>query len=199
MQVPTSCGPRSMRTPSASSTSAEPERPVAERLPCLATAQPAPAAISAAVVETLKVGRPPPVPAVSTSSSRAVVTGAASARIVRARPAISSTVSPFVRSPISRPAICASEASPAMITSSTAAASSALRCWPDATLSIAGVRTGSGTRARSLVGLACNVRAEPTRRSGGGNHSAGGPSLRRLRPAIAIGAISRISPTTRAA
>ena len=55
-----------MRTPSASSTSAEPDRPVAERLPCLATAQPAPAAISAAVVETLNVGRPPPVPAVST-------------------------------------------------------------------------------------------------------------------------------------
>ena len=35
-------------------------------------AQPAPAAISAAVVETLNVGRPPPVPAVSTRSSRAV-------------------------------------------------------------------------------------------------------------------------------
>ena len=59
-----------MRTPSASSTSAEPDSPVAERLPCLATAQPAPAAISAAVVETLNVGRPPPVPAVSIRSSR---------------------------------------------------------------------------------------------------------------------------------
>ena len=44
-----------MRAPSASSRSAEPERLVAERLPCLATAQPAPAAISAAVVETLNV------------------------------------------------------------------------------------------------------------------------------------------------
>ena len=89
-----------MRTPSASSTSAEPERPVAERLPCLATAQPAPAAIRAAVVETLNVGRPPPVPAVSTRSSRLVVTGVANERIVRARPASSATVSPFVRSAI---------------------------------------------------------------------------------------------------
>src|SRR6185436_2563441 len=58
MQSATSAGPRSIRAPSASSTSAEPLRLVAERLPCLATAQPAPAAISAAVVETLNVGRP---------------------------------------------------------------------------------------------------------------------------------------------
>ena len=46
---------------------------MAERLPCLATAQPAPAAISAAVVETLNVRRPPPVPAVSSRSSRSIV------------------------------------------------------------------------------------------------------------------------------
>ena len=59
-----------MRTPSASSRSAEPDFDVLERLPCLATAQPAPAAISAAVVEMLKVEGPPPVPAVSTSPLR---------------------------------------------------------------------------------------------------------------------------------
>ena len=59
-----------MLTPSASSRSAEPHLLVLERLPCLATAQPAPAATSAAVVETLKVEGPPPVPAVSTRSSR---------------------------------------------------------------------------------------------------------------------------------
>src|SRR5512142_2127661 len=53
MQRATASGVRSMRAPSASSTSAEPDRPVAERLPCLATAQPAPAATRAAVVETL--------------------------------------------------------------------------------------------------------------------------------------------------
>ena len=59
-------------TPSASSTSAEPEREEAARLPCLATAQPQAAATSAAVVEMLNVPEPsPPVPAVSTRSSRA--------------------------------------------------------------------------------------------------------------------------------
>ena len=48
--------------------------------------QPAPAAISAAVVETLKVGRPPPVPAVSSRSSQRVSTGEARRRIVRGEP-----------------------------------------------------------------------------------------------------------------
>ena len=66
----TSSGSSPISTPSASSRSAEPERLVFERLPCLATAQPAPAATRAAVVETLKVEGPPPVPAVSTRSSR---------------------------------------------------------------------------------------------------------------------------------
>ena len=103
MHWPDGGGLRSMRTPSASSTSAEPERLVAERLPCLATAQPAAAAMSAAVVETLNVERPPPVPAVSTRSVRLVATGVANERIVRARPASSSTVSPFVRSAIEQP------------------------------------------------------------------------------------------------
>ena len=60
---------RSDRTPSASSTSALPHCDVNERLPCLATRTPAPAASSAAAVEMLKVvTAPPPVPQVSTSS-----------------------------------------------------------------------------------------------------------------------------------
>ena len=58
MQRPTPAASRSIRAPSASSRSAEPDSPVEERLPCLATMQPAPAAISAAVVETLKVRAP---------------------------------------------------------------------------------------------------------------------------------------------
>src|SRR4051794_23816632 len=156
MQAPTASGVRSMQTPSASSTSAEPERLVAERLPCLATAQPAAAAISAAVVETLKVERPPPVPAVSTRSARVVFTGVANDRIVRARPAISPTLSPLVRSPMSRPAICVSDASPAMMIASTSAAWSSLRSRPDATASIALVSAEAGTRVRSLAwGATC--------------------------------------------
>ena len=97
-------------------------RLVAERLPCLATAQPAPAATSAAVVETLKVEGPPPVPAVSTRSSRAVSTCAARRRIVRARPISSGTVSPFARSAIRKAPVWTSPARPSMISSRTAEA-----------------------------------------------------------------------------
>src|SRR5512133_3668960 len=141
MQRATAPGARSMRAPSASRTSALPDSPVAERLPCLARAQPAPAAISAAVVDTLNVERPPPVPAVSTRSWRSQGTGVARARIVLARPASSSTVSPFVRRAMRKAAICASDALPAMISASTADASSWARSWPDASASMARVRT----------------------------------------------------------
>src|SRR3954447_21084909 len=144
MQRATPSGARSMRARSASRRSADPDELVAERLPCLATAQPAPAAISAAVVETLNVRRPPPVPAVSSRSSRPASTGAASSRMVRARPATSSTVSPFVRSPIRKPAISVSSTSPDMIRARTSAAWSADSDCPDAIASRAGVTTGSG-------------------------------------------------------
>src|SRR3954454_5353462 len=144
MQRATAPGARSMRAPSASRTSADPLGPVALRLPCLATAHPAPAAISAAVVETLKVVRPPPVPAVSSRSLRSHWTGVASSRIVEASPASSSTVSPFVRSAIRKAAIWVSDALPSMITRRTLEASSIDRSWPDASASIALVRVGSG-------------------------------------------------------
>ena len=69
------------------------------RLPCLATCAPAAAATSAADVEMLKVWAPsPPVPQVSTRSSRCGRAGVTCARIARAQPVISSTVSPFMRS-----------------------------------------------------------------------------------------------------
>src|SRR3954451_19438207 len=144
MHSATPSGPRSIRAPSASSRSALPLRLVALRLPCLAPAQPAPAAISAAVVDTLKVGRPPPVPAVSIRSSRSHATGVASSRIVVARPTSSSIVSPFVRSAISTAAISASEALPAMISASTSAVCSEERSRRAASASIAAVRTPLG-------------------------------------------------------
>src|ERR671914_169823 len=133
----------SIQAATAWGSSAEPHWLVAERLPCLATRQPAPAATNPAVVETLNVGRPPPVPAVSTRASPAS-TRTASARMVRARPATSCTVSPFARSAIRNAADCASEAFPSMTSTSTRAASSALRSAPLASLSIASVRTGLG-------------------------------------------------------
>src|SRR4051794_39704431 len=144
IQRATASGLRSMRTPSASSPSADPLSPVAGGLPCLATARPWPAAISAAVVDTLNVGLPPPVPAVSIRSSRPVVTGVAKARIVVARPTSSSTVSPLVRRATSTPAVSTSEALPAMISARTAAVCSADRSWRDESWSIAWVRTGLG-------------------------------------------------------
>ncbi len=111
-----------MRTPSASSRSAEPDFEVLERFPCLATEQPAPAAIRAAVVEMLKVDGPPPVPAVSTSPCLSISTGAASSRIVRARPISSGTVSPLARSATRKAPVWTGSARPSMISASTAAA-----------------------------------------------------------------------------
>ena len=136
-----------MLTPSASSRSAEPHLLVLERLPCLATAQPAPAAIRAAVVETLKVEGPPPVPAVSTRSGAALETGAASERIVRARPTSSGTVSPFARRAIRKAPVCTGSARPSMISASTAEAWSAVRWSPAQTASIARLTTSFGISA----------------------------------------------------
>src|SRR5580693_275086 len=144
IQPATPRGSRSIRAPSASNRSAEPDALVAERLPCLATAHPAPAATSAALVDTLKVRRPPPVPAVSSRSEPVIGTCAASSRIVRAIPASSSTVSPLVRSAIRNAAIWISETSPCMISASTSALSSVLRSRREASASIARVRIWLG-------------------------------------------------------
>ena len=64
----------------------------------------------------LKVPAPsPPVPHVSRASGRGRGSGTARARIVRAKPTISAGRSPFCRSAISRPAICAAGTSPSMM------------------------------------------------------------------------------------
>ena len=116
MQRPIRSGGRSSRTPAASSTSALPERPETERLPCFATRTPAPAATSALAVETLKVPlASPPVPQVSTRWDVPTSTRVASRRITAAAAAISSTVSPFIRRPTRNPPICAGVHSPVMI------------------------------------------------------------------------------------
>ena len=102
-----------IRTPSASSTSAEPHCDVNERLPCFATDAPAPAATNAAAVEMLKVETaPPPVPQVSTRWRSSTSTRTIAARSARAAPATSAAVSPFNRRPIRSAAICAGVASP---------------------------------------------------------------------------------------
>jgi len=79
-----------------------------------ATGMPAPAATSAAAVEMLNVpARSPPVPQVS-MAPEGRSSGVACARIDSTKPVISSTVSPFARSAISRPAIWTGVASPAI-------------------------------------------------------------------------------------
>src|SRR5215212_90799 len=145
MQASTTSTSTSIRPPSASSTSAEPHWLVADRFPCFATRHPAPAAMKAAVVETLNVGRPPPVPAVSTRVSPAC-TFTERSRNTEASPTISPTVSPLVRRAMRNAAAWASDAFPSMISFRTPAAVPASRCsWP-ARRSMASVRTGLGIR-----------------------------------------------------
>jgi len=96
---------------------------VNERLPCFATAAPAPAATNAAAVETLNVEiAPPPVPHVSIRCGRSVVTRSIARRSARAAPATSAGVSPLTRSAIRRAASWAGVASPRMTASNTSAA-----------------------------------------------------------------------------
>ena len=144
MQVATCSGVSSIWTPRASNRSADPHLDVAERLPCLATAHPAPAAMSAAVVEMLNVVGPPPVPAVSTRSSRLTSTWAARLRIVRASPTNSATVSPLARRAIRKAPVWTSPALPSMISLSAAEVWSAVRWVPAQSSSIARVRRSLG-------------------------------------------------------
>src|SRR5436190_1368578 len=131
-QRATPVGPRSITTPIASSTSAEPHADDAARLPCLATRTPAPATTRAARVEMLTVPeRSPPVPHVSTTGppgpSSGMSTVWANRSIVRARAASSAAVSPLDRSATAKPAIWASVASPARIVAMACSACSAGR------------------------------------------------------------------------
>ena len=120
----TSSGPQSMRTPSASSTSAAPVDDDAARLPCLHTRPPAPATTSADSVDTLMVwARSPPVPTMSTADMPgSSVTRSAAATMASTMPASSSTVSPFMRRATMNPAICAGVAAPSRISAMTARA-----------------------------------------------------------------------------
>ena len=100
-----------------------PHRDDAERLPCLMTRTPAPAATIAAMVEMFTVwAMSPPVPTTSTAaraesapSTPPRSTRTAAASIASTRPAISAAVSPLARRAIAKAAICAAVASPATI------------------------------------------------------------------------------------
>src|SRR5215470_12875105 len=154
MHWATRAGVRSRLTPSASTTSADPQRLETERLPCLATLRPAPATTNAVAVETLKVpDASPPVPAVSISISRSVParavptsprvrTRTALSRMTSARPISSSTVSPFMRSAVRKAATWTEVAAPDMSASIAAAASSRVRSRRSTRVRIASTMTG---------------------------------------------------------
>src|SRR6266540_2280098 len=140
----TPSGPRSILTPSASSTSALPQALEAARLPCFATRPPAPATTSAVIVEMLMLfERSPPVPTTSIAPS-STTTRSAFARRALANPAISSGVSPRMLRAASSAPSCAGVASPAMTEPIADSASALLSGLPDAT-------TASASRAYKEV------------------------------------------------
>src|SRR5712691_7652200 len=129
----TASGPRSMRTPSASRTSALPQALVAARFPCFATRPPAAAVTRDETVEMLKLfERSPPVPTMSIASSL-TVTRTATSRSALAHPAISSTVSPRIASAASSAPSCAGVVSPTITEAIADRASSRVRTRPLAT------------------------------------------------------------------
>ena len=110
----TCAGVKFTLTPKASKTSALPQLDDTERPPCLATFAPAAAATKALTVDTLKVWMPsPPVPQVSIKCGLArVATLVDNSRMTLAAAAISSTLSPLMRSATKIAAICACVNSP---------------------------------------------------------------------------------------
>src|SRR4029450_10474855 len=154
-QRATWAGPSSRLTPSVSTTSAEPHKDDTERLPCLATLTPAPAATNAVAVETLKVPEAsPPVPHVSINISRSVPVAPTTSpscartfttfcRITWAKPISSSTISPFIRSAVRNAAIWALVAAPDMMASIAAAASMRVRARRSTRAGAAGVDEGA--------------------------------------------------------
>src|SRR5579863_5105624 len=134
MQRAIASGARSILTPSAPRTSAAPERDDSARLPCLATGTPAPATMRAAQVEILNEPEAsPPVPTTSMAFGGAATRNILE-RMTATAPAISSTVSPRTRIPISSAPICDGVASLENICSNALADSSRVSVAPVATL-----------------------------------------------------------------
>src|SRR5262245_39686588 len=152
MHVPTWSASRSILTPSACKTSAAPDFEESARFPCLATGTPAPATMNAAQVEMLNEPEAsPPVPTTSIAPGGAL-TPSILLRIVVTAPVISSTVSPRTRSAIRSPPICDGVASPDIMRSKAAAASSRVRVAPVATLAMSALKSSatSGPSSRQM-------------------------------------------------
>ncbi len=132
---------KSIRTPSSSSTSADPLRDDAARFPCFATRAPAAEATIAAAVETLNASNPsPPVPHVSTICSGSVSpsanTRAANFRITVANPVSSATSTDRAFIATSSRIICGVSYAPDSSSSITASACARVKTPPRSTNSI---------------------------------------------------------------
>src|SRR4051794_26290859 len=146
----TPAGPSSIATPSSSSTSAEPACDDAARLPCFTTRAPAPAAINAAIVDTLTVpDRSPPVPQVSIAPSGTSMC-VANRCIARTSAASSDSVSPLVRSATMKAAACTSETRPSKISPTAASTASGESSTPRVNSARIGVRISFIAGARSI-------------------------------------------------
>src|SRR6266545_2762731 len=185
---PARSGSRSIAIPAAARTSADPTREEIERLPCLATQAPAPAATIAVAVERLNMSRPiPPGPHVSSSGARDVETRRIRLRSAETAPAISSDVSPRVAIPIRIAPFCASVALPSMRSPKTRSARSRDRGCLAATI----------LRASATFG----VTAPPNRRARhGGRAGKSSPGAFRLRASEPIpGGTARRTPASNGA
>ncbi|BBZ52144.1 hypothetical protein MHEI_38610 [Mycobacterium heidelbergense] len=114
----TCSGPRSMRTPSASSVSAPPDSDDDARLPCLTTGTPAAATTIDAMVDRLTVLTPsPPVPTMSTASPGIAPGGIGRAwrSMTSASSLTSAAVGTFIVIATAKAAIWAGLAAPVMI------------------------------------------------------------------------------------
>src|SRR5262245_61038679 len=168
MHVPTWSASRSILTPSACKTSAAPDFEESARFPCLATGTPAPATMKAAQVDMLNEPEAsPPVPTTSTAPGGAL-TPSILLRIVVTAPVISSTVSPRTRSAIRSPPICDGVASPDIMRSKAAAASSRVKVAPVATFAMSALKSSAtgGPSARQMESgrRACRRGARPALR-----------------------------------
>src|SRR5260221_12332529 len=107
-QRSTTAGGAETRTPSASNTSALPQRLETDRFPCFATRTPQDATTSATQDETLNVpDRSPPVPHVSNTPSWRRESFTAWARVHPASPTSSSRRAPFIERAIRSAAVLA--------------------------------------------------------------------------------------------
>src|SRR5271165_830276 len=170
----------SMLTPKAVRTSAEPDFEERARLPCLATGTPQPATTSALAVDMLKLPEAsPPVPQVSIVPGGASI-ATAFARMIRAAPVISSTVSPRTLSAIRKAPICDGVASPLIMMSNAASASLSLKQRPCATCASSALRSPVIRRIERSYRLQGHSRVSPRQQRplyqpgmSGGNHRVG--------------------------